>query len=508
VSVKRSKKQLKQKPKGGDGVREVLARSNGKAALQLAISDAIPRVAVDVEGVVNTLDDVPTPMVEILATIADQTEEWPRRVGSALFVHRGGESISWLESSSALFGWLGARTGTPAKFSSNPILHTKAEVFAELQRTAIDYSAVEELPHEPQLPGHYYACNFPPAGDGSKLRGLVERFTPETDIDGDLITAFFVSAFWGAAGGTRPAFLVTASEGRGVGKTTLAAMLGYLCGGCIELSANESAEVMKQRLLSPAGITQRVVLLDNIKSLRFSWADLEAMITAPVISGKRLYVGEAKRPNNLVWTITLNGASLATDLAQRCAIIKLKRPEYSGNWLEDTRQYIDNNRNEIIGDILAYLRSERYPLRRHTRWGAWELDVLSRLPEPEEAQAVILERQGEANVEHEESEIIEQSFRDRLDALNYNASTDVVFIPSSLIARWLSSTMNDRIGTLAASRMLNQKIGEGEMKRLKVNPSRTHGRGFLWFGADADHDATILTDVEHRIEISNGGQSR
>jgi hypothetical protein len=36
-------------------------------------------------------------------------------------------------------------------------------------------------------------------------------------------------------------------------------------------------------------MTKRVVNLDNLKSLKFSNAGLEALITADVISGKRLY---------------------------------------------------------------------------------------------------------------------------------------------------------------------------------------------------------------------------
>ena len=91
---------------------------------------------------------------------------------------------------------------------------------------------------------------------------------------------------------------------------------------------------------------------------------------------------------------------------------------------------------------------------------------------------------------------------------NYNPDADVVFLPSSLISRWLSETMNDRISTTASSRMLRQKIDEGELTRLKVNKCNTYGRGFLWVGADANPDTTILKDIDHRLELLNRGQSR
>jgi hypothetical protein len=124
-----------------------------------------------------------------------------------------------------------------------------------------------------------------------------------------------------------------------------------------------------------------------------------------------MYTGEGDRPNLLTWLITLNGANLSRDLAQRCVIIRIKRPIYSGDWEEQTRAYIDRNRPAILGDLLALLRSQRKPPAKYTRWGLWERDVLSRLPDPHEAQAVILERQAEADVDEEEAGIIEDAFR-------------------------------------------------------------------------------------------------
>ena len=52
------------------------------------------------------------------------------------------------------------------------------------------------------------------------------------------------------------------------------------------------------------------------------------MITTDIISGKRLYMGEGRRPNTITHVITLNGASLSKDLAQRCIPIKLARPKW------------------------------------------------------------------------------------------------------------------------------------------------------------------------------------
>lgn len=429
---------------------------------------------------------LPLAMGEILDSINRHTGNWPRRVGASLFVHEG-PAVSWLNSPPAVFGYVGNRVGKPAKFHKNVGCHTKEETFHELRRSALAYRAVELLPHEPAIDGHYYACETPEPGDGETLRELIRRFSPATPIDADLLTAMFVTPLWGAAGGTRPAFLIDSPDGRGAGKSTCAGMVALLMGGAIDLSANEDAAVIKQRLLSDDGRTKRVALLDNVKTMRFSWAELESLITSPTISGKALYIGEAERPNNLTWLITLNGASLSTDMAQRCVIIRLSKPaERPATWGEETRSYIVQNRSRLIADAIAFLRSDRQELAHYSRWGAWERDVLSRLPEPAEAQAVIAERQQVADVEIEEADTIEDYFRDQLERLDYVTDREQIFIPNVTAARWLGAATNEKVNVIAAGRILKQRIEEKKMQFLSVCPNRNYGRGFLWTGENSE----------------------
>jgi len=249
--------------------------------------------------------------------------------------------------------------------------------------------------------------------------------------------------------------------------------------------------------LSPDGITKRVALLDNVKTLRFSWAELESMITAPLISGKQMYVGEASRPNNLVWVITLNGANLSTDMAQRCVIIKIKRPQHSATWEEDTYAYIDSHRTAIIADLIAFLRTTPATLVRYSRWGAWERDILAKLPEPADAQKVIAERQEIADVEGEESKIVEDFFLHELQSLGYSPDTQRIFIPSPIVTRWFNTATNENHKSTSVTRTLNQHIGEKAITRLQYNKCNTYGRGFEWAGPDAKNDTH--TDIESRI---------
>ena len=59
---------------------------------------------------------------------------------------------------------------------------------------------------------------------------------------------------------------------------------------------------------------------------------------------------------SLTWILTLNGVSFATDWAQRSVIIKLRKPDYSGDWKDDTEAFIDQHRDEIVADVMGFLQ--------------------------------------------------------------------------------------------------------------------------------------------------------
>jgi hypothetical protein len=443
---------------------------------------------------------IPFPMATVLETIKTATDNWPRRIGSALFVPSS-DGVSWLESTGALFGFLGSETGT-VDWHSATGCPTKEEVYNEQCRIATPYQAVEVLPHWPLMPGHYYACPIPEPGNGATLDAILSRFNPTTSIDRDLILSAFVSLFWGGPCGSRPAFCITSPDGRGSGKSKLAAMLGRLARGMLELSPGESSEIIRQRLLSPEGLKKRIAILDNVKSLKFSWAEFEGMITSPEISGKRLFIGEGSRPNNLTWVLTLNGPSMSEDMVQRSVVIKINRPTHVAGWEEETFGLIDANRVALIADCLGYFQRPAAVLAKFTRWSTWERDILSRLPDPLGAQKAILDRQGEINVEQEEHDLVEDYINRRLTALGYDTKTQRIRIPSEIVAKWFNTVNNEKHRTSAVSRILAQAAEAGNLKRLKQDPSRKHGRGFLWIGQDSPPDAVAFNDVQERERAS------
>ena len=477
----------------------------------------------------------PLSMSDILAQIRSATDGWPRRVGSALFCHDAAGSavstgddfekpqatqesqepavpeitehpptaIHWLTKPASLFGWLGSRCPPPPQFKCAEGYHTREEVFAEQQRTAMDYDTIELFPHEPPMSRTYYATQFPPAGDGTTLAALLDRFSFDSDVDRELALAAAVTPGWGGPGGSRPIFGVTADD-RGFGKTTVVKMISRIWGGVLEISLNETAKELKERLLSPDGRTRRIAVVDNVKTRRLSWADLEAMNTAGEISGKAMYIGEATRPNTITWFITLNGVSFSTDIAQRTVVFKVRKPQFSGNWESDTSAFIDANRWKIIGDIIGFLRRPATPLAKHSRRGTWDEAVLSRLSNPAAAQALIAERQVASDAESDESDTIEDHFADQLRKCNYSPTSDVVFIPSPVAARWIAAALGERFTTTAANRDLHQRIAAGNLPRLIVSNTRTptRGRGYIWLGVDADPWSTPNGDLEARINFN------
>jgi hypothetical protein len=266
----------------------------------------------------------------------------------------------------------------------------------------------------------------------------------------------------------------------------------------IDFEHDSDGEKLKKRILSPGALTKRIALLDNIKSPKFSWAQLEALITASTISGHRMYIGESTRPNTLVWFITLNGPSMSTDLAQRCVFIKLAASEKNATWEADTLAYVRDHRQAIIGDLVACLREEATPLRRYSRWATWEAAVLCRLPEPEEAQAIILERQNVIDAEIEEAGIVEEFFAHQLRRLNYR-DDDKVHIPSPVASQWFSRALETKHSTQSASRAIKQMIDERRLKNLTCNASRKRGRGFVWEIPSANATGTYY-DIEDRLK--------
>jgi hypothetical protein len=419
---------------------------------------------------------------------------WPKRVGPVLFAPGPEEHQPlWLETTEALFAWINRQlpeASNPVAWGESDGMVTKGEFRHHLQQTSECFDAVESCPHWPPLSRTYYMHPALQGGDGKALAELVARFEPSTLVDGDLIRAFFLSLLWGGAPGQRPAWLFTCEDddprgGRGAGKSAIAQFGARLVGGHIDGSPNEPMEKLITRLLSNEALGRRVVLLDNLKTLRFSWAELEGLITSDVISGHRMYSGEGRRPNTVTYCLTLNGASLSRDMAQRWNIVKVKRPAHDDGWEAKTRALVDAKRWAIIGDIVAALKAPAGKLERFSRWASWEAAVLARTDEPVECQKVIEERQGQVDEDGAEADIVRQAFIETLTYHAYNLKMLAVWLPSKAVAAIVNEATNEKNRSVPKATAYLRTL---TIPELRESNRGDWGRGWLWRGNDVTID--------------------
>jgi hypothetical protein len=446
----------------------------------------------------------------LLARLARLNPSWPKCVGQdrSLFIETPEYEPTYLDSPPKLFAWIGgmAKTDWARGSAMEP-----QDRFYEFTRMHADrYEAIETVPHFPPLPRIYYMHKPVEVGDGVTIERFINLFSPHTEMDRQLIRAMLLTLFWGGPPGSRPAFLVTGPDGdrgRGIGKSTLVDILAGVCGvKSIDVSPTDQITDVKTRLLSADGRHARVARLDNVKALRLSWADLEGLITARDISGRMLFKGEGSRPNTVMWCITLNGASLSTDMAQRCIILKLGRPTHRPEWEGEVKAFVEENRDALLADIRAALEAPTAPIDTRTRWSLWEREILGRCPMASLAQEVVVERQREVDDDDEDMLMVADYFRSVLKATNglqINPETDSVLIPSAMAAAWYNVASNQDKPTNKASAALRE-LGIPELRKS----DRGEFRGWLWKGRNFGTDSRsfdLSKNVLHPIAEADYG---
>jgi len=412
------------------------------------------------------------PIIEIANALLRTTENWPRRVEKLLFSDENG-TVRYFEDRDDLFAWVQSRMAVYWAAGQDDAdqrsLVSRAEFMSHLQATTQKYAAVEEMPHEPPMEGHYYAWR-PPAdyqATGKYLTELLGFFdNSETGEDRLLINAALMTPAWGGLSGRRPAIVIMAPD-QGCGKSTLATAIGLLYDGHIELQLTNSAEdKLTSRLLTPAALSKRVVRIDNIKEA-YDSAFIEGLITAPSISGHRLYHGEASRPNTLTFVLTGNALRLSRDIAERSFIIRLVKPRYRADWESAVTNFIIKNRDRILVDIIAELKRPPGPTTLSDRYADWVKGVLARCGGDTDA-AIRLngKRRSTYDDDQDEAAVIMAAI-DRHNDQVAIAET-YVFITSTQMTNLVTAALNEDHSAKSVKSKLESHIEAGRLPRVQI----------------------------------------
>jgi hypothetical protein len=430
---------------------------------------------------------------KIVKRLSRISDGWPKRVGEELFVASADHRPVMLGSQAQLFGWL--RGSFKVDWRNSSTMATPHELYEHLRKFAVDrFDVIEQFPHWPPVGEAFYLHPEIGIQSGALLGRLLDFFKPATDHDRELIKAAILTVFWGGPPGKRPVFRIEGPEdddpekhGRGVGKSTVAELIGSLPGGHLAISDKDTMAAVKTRLLSSENGQKRVVLLDNLKTRRFSWAEYEALVTDTVISGHKMYVGEGQRPNLLTHFVTVNSGSLSKDMCQRSVTIRLKRPEYSASWTADVLAFIEGNRWGLISEIGAILTDELGMISGGSRWALWEHQVLSRCDHFAECRKVILERAGGLDDDDDQVFEFEDMVRNLLASRGHKPDEQRIWIPTSVMGEWFSFFKGEPRAACTATGSLQLM----PLKRLKYKRTNA-SRGWLWSGINAEGDEISL----------------
>lgn len=428
----------------------------------------------------------PRGLRELLAELNCLSGGWPRYCGGELFVQRGSLDIRPLRKPAALFAWMQETFPGGVRWRHGIGYVTEAEFFEAVYNAAKRYVSVELSPHYPAMQDVCYLTSPVNPRETGCLEKLLNFFAPASPHDALLIRSLFLTAFWGTPSCSKPLFMISSDDGQGSGKSILARAVAKLCGagdsehyGGIEIDRGEGIEQIKQRLLSPESVTKRVVIIDNVRDNRINWSSLEALVTSPVISGKKMYIGESQRNNTFLWILTLNGPGASSDLAQRSILIKVEKSEYAAGRVEELYTFIRTHREDILGDIGACLSQPPFEIPTHyTRWATWEREILGRVGSTHDLRQKITSRQESIDYDREEAEIITERIESEM--LHWGVSGRPVRIRRSTVIRLCQEATGLRMPNSSWGLHIKALHDKGFLPRLGYGPRDNTYRYYTW----------------------------
>ena len=387
----------------------------------------------------------------------------PFRVGGELFDRdRDTGKISYIYDSSDLFSWISLKTKCLVDWARIDGCITKQEFFSALKREAAAYSAISFTPDFPRRKDVFYTHpDMPLPSEGHKVfKKFVDFFNPVDDVNKSLLAAFIMAPIFYRPMVARPLWIIDSPDGQGSGKSMIPEMVAHLYGENmfegkpIDVSLRDldwSYQEVVKRIISTEGRNSRILRLDNVTGTLKS-SNLAMLITTGSISGRASYGrGEESRPNNLTYVVTINGATVDTDIASRAFYLMIAKPKMNPNWVSDITRYIETHRMEIFADIIDMISRHRaFDVAPATRMPQFETEILQPACEtPEQYQKVLdflLGKKEETNVDEELARRIEEEICSRLvnvrPALGksaFNPMEEKIFIRSHVLESWFKN---------------------------------------------------------------------
>lgn len=423
---------------------------------------------------------------------------FPRKVGETLFDHdRDTNRIEQIGKPAALFAWMSRKSKKATEWIRNEGCITKEEFYEGLYSDARRYEAISYVPDFPHRPDVYYAHQPIPRPDADRkyFDKLISFFCPANDEYKILIKAFFAAPLFYVYGLPKPSWIIDSQDGAGTGKTTLVEQCAALY-NTEPIKTHKSeikqnfGEIMK-RVVSSAGRMKRIFLVDNVSG-NFVCPEYADMVTARSLSGKAPYGrGEETRPNNLVYVITANSATVDNDISDRSYYIFVKRQQLSGAWKTELNAFIDTYRYNIIADIIAYLEGHEpfEDMPPSTRFPEFETRVLQAFcgdkSEYNDVIKQLFDAKAASNIEEEEAGQIIDSLQSNLINVGCDYASDTVFIRSQVAERWLMEEFPAFRGSNIMQKTRNlAKLGMIPQIDSKIHIWPHHGtgrrRGIMW----------------------------
>lgn len=458
---------------------------------------------------------VAIPLEKVIRHVKACFGGWPRSLNGILFEYDhetedglpSPRGLRVLGKPDAFFAWMHERgtvhmwEGEAVDADGEPTSAVKrGELFSAVQQwTEGDHlvSAIEMIPHEPEIPGVFYVPCDLPEPTGRALRTFVNAFNAATDLDRAKIEALILTTCWGGPPGKRPAFVFTSEAGRGAGKTSSARAIGLLVGGLITMSEGEDPAVFLQRLFSDDSLNSRGVLIDNVKG-RVNSGQLEAWITGPTVEGKRMYHGGVRRRNDMTWILTANTASFSRDLAERSVIIQLGEPQTGGRDFDSwVASWMRENRPQLIADIIDRLRSDPMTAispANGDRWGLWQSEILGRIETGDAVAKSIKSARATVDADSDEAAMVETAIRAAIEDMHHDPNKTVAKFSPSTVAKLLrySGLRSNGDSDVSCLAWLRHRMDAPCLRHRFASGRTGRGRYYRWTGENAPENSRPL----------------